>query len=288
MEEPMPGWNEVNRSVLVLQGLQHRFKPVVGIVAGSGSMGVHKVVKDSVKVPFDKIGGFPVPSVEGHGGDLYFGTIGDTPVVMAVGRVHLYEGCTPVEVVHCVRTMVLLGCHTVILMNAAGGINITFKVGDFMVISDHLNLTGQNPLMGPNDGSDGPNSPMGPRFVDMTRAYDPAVQLSLKRGLRQADAGVHTGVYAGVLGPTYETPAEIRMLENAGAEAVGMSTVLEAIAARHLGARVGGISIISNAAAGMKPGATLDHNEVVEAAKRVTPQLIAALEFAVPELAELT
>lgn len=284
----MPGWNEVNRSVLALQGLQRRFKPVVGIVAGSGSTGVHKVVKNAVVVPFADVDGFPVPTVSGHTGDLHFGTIGDTPVVMAVGRVHLYEGYTPAEVVHCVRTMVRLGCHTVILMNAAGGINCLFKVGDFMVISDQLNLTGQNPLVGLNDGPDGPSSPMGPRFVDMNSAYDPTVQLALKRGLQRAGAGVHTGVYAGMLGPSYETPAEIRALESAGAEAVGMSTVLEAIAARHLGARVGGISVISNAAAGLDPDATLDHSKVTQVVERVTPQLIAALEHAVPELAKLT
>lgn len=284
----MPGWKGVNRSVLALQGWQCRFKPVIGIVTGSGSTGVHEVVRNAGKVPFADVDGFPVPTVSGHTGDLHFGTIVDTPVVMAVGRVHLYEGYTPTEVVHCVRTMVQLGCHTVILMNAAGGISCLFKVGDFMVISDHLNLTGQNPLVGLNDGPDGPSSPMGPRFVDMTSAYDPTVQLALKRGLQRAAVGVHTGVYAGMLGPCYETPAEVRMLESAGAEAVGMSTVLEAIAARHLGARVGGISIISNAAAGLTTGTTLEHHEVMQAVERVTPQLIAGLEFAVPELAKLT
>lgn len=273
----------VNRSVQCLRDwLGGGFRPVIGIVGGSGLANLAQIMPESRRareVPYQKIDDFPLPSVAGHTGTLYCGIVEDVPVALLSGRAHLYEDLSPPEVVHAVRTLALWGCRAIILTNAAGGINPDSNVGDFMVIADHLNLTGRNPLVGPNDFS-------GPRFPDMTQVYDPRIQQVLRRALELAGARTHLGVYAGLLGPSYETPAEIRLLRSCGADAVGMSTVLEAIALRHLGVLVGGISVITNAAAGMSDK-TLDHAEVQDVGARAIPRLIEALPYAISEIAAL-
>lgn len=217
---------------------------------------------DAVRIPYARIDGMPRPQVEGHAGRLVIGTCAGQRVVAMQGRAHLYEGHAPGAVVLGVRVMVALGAGAVVLTNAAGGIRSDLLPGTLMLIEDHLNLTGHNPLVGP------PEPDLGPRFPDMSAVYDPGL-----RGLAQAVAAreavaLKGGVYAGLLGPSYETPAEIRMLRTLGADAVGMSTVLEAIAARHMGARCLGISCITNAAAGLAD-APLDHTEVQQRAAQV-------------------
>ena len=236
--------------------------PVVGIVLGSGLGAVAERLKDAVKIPYGEIPGYHKSAVAGHKGCLCIGLLGETPVAVMQGRIHLYEGHPVADVVLPIRVLVKLGCNKLIVTNAAGGINEEFQVGDLMLITDHLNLTATNPLLGPNDEQ------LGVRFPDMTNAYDKtmreeAIQVATSRSLT-----VRTGVYAGMLGPSYETPAEIKMLRGMGADSVGMSTVLEVIAAHHMGARVLGISCISNAAAGMS-GEELSHEEVKEAADAV-------------------
>jgi purine-nucleoside phosphorylase len=245
----------------------------VAVVLGSGWTAVADALgKPEVEVPFSDLGGFPRPTVPGHAGAVRSLVIGDRRVLVFAGRVHLYEGHDPATVVHGVRTAVLAGCRTVVLTNAAGAIRTDLGVGQPVLISDHLNLTGRNPLAGPP-----PPEPFASRFVDVSEAYSPR----LRALAREVDPALAEGVYAGLLGPTYETPAEIRMLQAVGADLVGMSTVLETLAARHLGAEVLGITLVTNLAAGLAP-APLAHDEVVEAARqnmdRVTALLRGVLE----------
>ncbi len=238
------------------------------------------VLENARNIPYSEIDGFTDTTVQGHEGALYYGTIGGVPVVILAGRRHLYEGCTPVEVVHAVRTIAQWGCKVVLLTNAAGGVEFCYRVGDFMVLKDHINFTGRNPLVGENDCP-------GPRFPDMSRVYDVDAGRILANGLEQAGGTVREGVYLGVVGPSYETPAEIRMFGDWGAHAVGMSTVLEAIALRHMGCRVAGVSIITNAAAGVVTSTVLAHEEVQDAGARATPRLIAGIVHAVPAIASV-
>lgn len=234
--------------------------PQIGVVLGSGLGHFADHLEHGVAVPYGEIPHMPAVTVKGHGGRLVFGELGHTQVVCLQGRVHSYEGHPPERVVFGVRLLARLGVHAVLLTNAAGGIRAGFAVGDLMLIRDHINLTGSNPLMGPNDER------FGPRFVDLTRAYDVRVcEAALRAGL---DAGVtlHEGVYAAMQGPSYETPSEIRMLKMLGADAVGMSTVPEVIALRHLDVPVAAISTITNLAAGLGQGA-LSHDEVEQAAR---------------------
>jgi purine-nucleoside phosphorylase len=207
------------------------------------------------EVPLARLGGFPASTVTGHQGTVRSLVAGGLRLLVFLGRVHLYEGHPPATVVHGVRTAVAAGCRAVVLTNAAGGIREGFEVGQPVLVSDHLNLTGHSPLAGPP-----PPAPHQSRFTDLTGLYSPAL-----RGIaRAADPSLAEGVYAGLPGPHYETPAEIAMLRVLGADLVGMSTVLEAIAARHLGAQVLGISLVTNLAAGLAPHG-LDHSEVVAA-----------------------
>jgi purine-nucleoside phosphorylase len=205
-------------------------------------------------------------TVVGHAGRFSFGEVEKVPVVCMQGRVHLYEGHAPDAVVHGVRVMAALGVSIVFLTNAAGGCEPAWAPGDLMLIVDHLNLTGRSPLVGPNDDS------RGTRFPDMSAAYDPGLQGAARDVARAANIPLREGVYAGLLGPTYETPAEIRMFRTLGAHAVGMSTVLEVIALRHMGVRVGALSCITNLAAGISPH-PLDHAEVEATARAKRPQL---------------
>ncbi len=249
--------------------------PRVGIVLGSGLSEVCKRLEVDCRVPYRELPGVPDVSVIGHEGALYLGRLAGVPVVCASGRVHLYEGHSPDQVVHIVRVMATLGVDVAILTNAAGGIRRDFGPGTLMAITDHLNLTGQNPLTGPNA--------RGPRFPDMSRAYDPALLDLASRGAQKLGISLASGVYAGLLGPSYETPAEIDMLETLGASAVGMSTVLETLALRHLNVRVLGLSCITNHAAGRSP-APLDHHEVADVALRTSAVFSGLVEAIVAEL----
>ncbi len=238
------------------------FSPSIGLVLGSGLGAFGDTLEGLVKIPYDKIEGMPTSTVVGHAGNLCLGSVGNARVACLQGRSHLYEGHSIDVATFGVRVLARLGCRVVLLTNAAGGINASFAPGELMLISDHLNLTGQNPLVGPNDSS------LGPRFPDMTNAYDPWVRSCAREAAKKSGVLLREGVYAGLLGPTYETPAEIRMLRTLGADAVGMSTVAEVIALRHLGIRVGAISCITNLGAGMSPN-PLDHSEVEATATRV-------------------
>lgn len=245
-------------------------EPKVALVLGSGLGAFADSLEGSTAIAYGDIAGMPVSAVEGHAGRLVIGHAEGVPVVAMQGRVHLYEGHDPCDVVFGLRLMLSLGAKTLIVTNAAGGIAPGFSVGDLMLIDDHLNLTGKNCLVGTNEAV------LGPRFVDMTQAYDRALGALAAKAARELGFELQRGVYAGLLGPTYETPAEIRMLRTLGADAVGMSTVLETIAARHMGARVLGISCITNLAAGMT-GEPLSHDEVQQTAVKVRDRFVALI-----------
>lgn len=234
-------------------------QPQVGLVLGSGLGAFADSLADATSFGFEDIPNMPTPKVSGHAGRVVVGRVEGVPVAVLQGRVHLYEGHDPDVAVFGVRVLARLGVFAVLLSNAAGGIRTSFKPGTLMMIRDHLNLSGQNPLIGPNDDT------LGPRFPDMTRAYDPRLR-SLAREAA-ADIGCHLeeGVYAAMLGPSYETPAEIRMLRTMGADAVGMSTVNEVTALQHMGVRTAAVSCITNMAAGMTAD-VLDHSEVEKTA----------------------
>jgi purine-nucleoside phosphorylase len=245
-------------------------RPSVAIVLGSG-LGAFGDTLDGVeKVAYRDVPHMASPAVEGHAGNFCFGTVAGTPVVCMQGRVHLYEGHPVERVVQGVRTMARLGASLVLIANAAGGLEAAWSPGDLMVITDHVNLTGNSPLVGGNDAA------LGPRFPDMTSAYDPELRSWLHAAGAEANVALREGVYAGVLGPQYETPAEIRMLRALGAHAVGMSTVHEVIALRHMGVRVAGLSCITNLAAGVS-SRPLDHAEVEATARGRHEQLVALL-----------
>ncbi|CAN5585841.1 purine-nucleoside phosphorylase [soil metagenome] len=233
----------------------------VAIVLGSGLGGLARSLTDAQPLPYTEIEGMPASTVEGHEGALYSALVAGTPTLVFAGRVHLYEGRAPNEVVRPIELAVDAGCDTIVLTNAAGGISPGLEVGAPCLISDHLNLTGTNSLLGPHDGR-------GPRFLDLSDVYDS----ELRAVARAVDPQLGEGVYAGLRGPTYETPAEVRMLAALGADLVGMSTVLEAIAARYLGARVLGISVVTNRAAGLTPE-PLSHDEVAEAGRNAAARL---------------
>jgi purine-nucleoside phosphorylase len=216
--------------------------------------------------------------VPGHAGRLVLGLVRGEPVVAMQGRVHAYEGYTPAQVAFPARVLCALGIHTLVVTNAAGGVNLSFKPGDLMVLTDHLNLSGYNPLIGHNDDR------LGPRFPDMTTAYPAALQAQLLDSGRRVGVELKQGVYAILAGPSYETPAEIRMLRILGADAVGMSTVPEVLAANHMGVRVAGVSCITNLAAGIG-GKPLTHEEVAETAHRVKDLFARLLEDFLPTVA---
>jgi purine-nucleoside phosphorylase len=226
----------------------------LGLVLGSGLRDFVRSVAQPIEIPFADVPGWPRPRVEGHGGALVVGTVAGTPVGCLTGRVHLYEGWQPAEVVRAVRTLRRLGVPDFLLTNAAGGIGDDLSAGDLMLLVDHLNLTGRSPLVGAHEPA------FGPRFPDQSHVYAPR----LRALLQQCGVRLRPGVYAGLLGPSYETPAEVRMLRVLGADAVGMSTVHEAMALNAMGAGVAGLSLITNLAAGIG-GQTLSHDEVVAA-----------------------
>jgi len=253
--------------------------PEIAVVLGSGLGVAAAALDDARTVSFAEIPGWPRSTVEGHAGEMRRGVLMGVEVLFQLGRVHYYEGYAVDEVVRPVRAEIAWGARTVLLTNAAGGLNPAFKAGDLMAIEDHVNLTGQNPLRGPNDAA------RGPRFPDMTDAWDPKLLAALNDCAAEREIRLHGGVYVGLVGPSYETPAEVRMLRAMGADAVGMSTVLEAIAARHLGARIAGISCITNAAA-VVGGPKLAHEDVQIAAARAADDLTRLLSAAMPAFAE--
>jgi purine-nucleoside phosphorylase len=252
-------------------------EPRAALVLGSGLGAFADDIEDGLAIPYAEIPGFARSTVEGHRGRLVLGKVGGVAVAVMQGRFHFYEGYTLEEVTFPVRVLGLLGAKSLVLTNAAGGLNVTFSQGALMVISDHLNLIGTNPLLGPNDER------FGPRFPDMTSVYDHEYQDAAIREAHEMGLELRRGIYAALSGPCYETPAEVRMLRLLGADAVGMSTVPEAIVARHQGLRVLGISCITNMAAGVldRP---IDHAEVMETGELVREKFSELLRNVIPKL----
>ena len=256
--------------------------PDVAIVLGSGLGAFADELTDPLRIPYDDIPQFSGVGVEGHAGVMVVGTTHaddgkQCRVAALCGRVHLYEGHPLATVVHAVRTLHAWGVEVLVLTNAAGGLRTDWESGDLMLMSDHINLTGHNPLCGANDAR------LGPRFPDMSAAYDPKLREMFRACASETGLTLREGVYAGVLGPSYETPAEVRMLGRLGADAVGMSTVNEVIAAAHIGLRVAGISCISNPAAGLSMG-PITHAEVQEVTARKRPHFLKLLRNGLPRL----
>lgn len=235
--------------------------PVAGIVLGSGLGGLADRLEQAVRIPFSEVPGFPTATVAGHAGQLLYGLLAGRPVVMLAGRFHMYEGHDAPLAAFPVRVLHALGAATYIASNAAGGVRRTFVPGDLMLIADHINLMFRNPLIGPTESGD-------ERFPDMSDPYDPALCALMREAAAAVNVPLQDGVYCGLLGPTYETPAEVRMLERHGADAVGMSTVPEVIMARAIGMRAVAVSCITNKAAGLSVE-KLNHQEVMEAGKAV-------------------
>ena len=251
--------------------------PAVGVILGSGLGDFADSLEKATTVRYDEIPGFPRSTVAGHAGKLCFGAVEGVSVIVLSGRIHYYEGHEMSAVVFPARVLARLGCQTVIVTNAAGGINTGFKSGDLMLISDHINAFGTNPLIGPNDDE------LGPRFPDMSDAYRRDLRALARRAAQTAGVKVQEGVYVGVHGPSYETPAEIRSLRTWGADAVGMSTVPEVIALNQMGVGVIGLSCITNMAAGVLPQ-KLDHKEVLETTQRVKGEIVRLLRAMVAAL----
>lgn len=260
-------------------------KPKVAIILGSGLGKFAEHIKNSVEIPFEHIPHFLPTTVEGHAGKLVLGTVTSSrtpnapavPVAVLQGRLHYYEGHSMQQVVFPTRTLCMLGIDTLLLTNAAGGINPAFREGDLMLINDHINMIGSNPLLGPNIKE------LGPRFPDLTEAYSKDYRTTILGCAESLGIEMRQGVYVSLSGPTYETPAEVRMLRTLGGDAVGMSTVPEVIAANHLGVSVGAISCITNLAAGITPR-KLTHAEVMQNAGKAAGKLLQLLDEAIPAL----
>ncbi|MBA4495699.1 purine-nucleoside phosphorylase [Paenactinomyces guangxiensis] len=252
-------------------------RPRIGLILGSGLGVLAEELENPVSISYEEIPHFPVSTVEGHAGQLVLGTLEGQQVVVMAGRFHLYEGHELSSVTFPIRVMKELGVETILVTNAAGGVNESYSAGDLMLIRDHINLMFRNPLIGPNDPE------LGVRFPDMSNAYDPDLRELARRVGDKHGIQLQEGVYTAVLGPSYETPAEIRMIRKIGGDAVGMSTVPEVITARHAGIRVLGISCISNMAAGILPQ-PLSHEEVMETADRVKTKFIQLVRGIIREL----
>ncbi len=255
-------WERVDK---LAESLRDTFgtAPKIAIVLGSGLGTVADRLTDRQTLAVSTLQDWQESTIEGHAGLVHKGKLGSAEVLLQQGRIHLYEGYSPADVVRPLRAMITWGVDTVLLTNAAGGIDTSLQPGQLIIVEDHLNMTGLNPLVGP-DGGD-----RGPRFPDMTDLYDPELRVIALQCAEQHGIKLDKGIYAGLLGPSYETPAEVRMLKTLGATSVGMSTVHEAIASRHLGARIACISCITNSAAGLE-GALLSHDDVKQAGERAT------------------
>jgi purine-nucleoside phosphorylase len=251
-------------------------KPTVGLVLGSGLGGLAETITEAVRIPYQDIPGWPQATVHGHSGQLVIGYLEGQPVVAQQGRAHFYEGYSLPQVTFPIRVMHFLGVQTVILTNAAGGLNPNYQVGDLMLLNDHINfvgMAGNNPLMGSNDES------IGPRFLGMVHTYDKDLREAACRVAEAAGITLHEGVYVWLSGPSFETPAEIRMLRTIGADAVGMSTVPEVLVARHAGMRVMACSGITNEAIdSVDAHMETNHEEVLDAGKILVPKLTAILK----------
>ena len=254
-------------------------KPAIGVVLGSGLGAFADELSDRVDIPYADIPGWPGSTAVGHAGKLILGSIGGVNAAVMAGRAHLYEGYTPAQVTYGVRVLRSLGAHSMVFTNAAGGINLALERGGLVLITDHINLQGCNPLVGPNDDS------LGPRFPDMSDAYARQYRDIAKAVAAQLCIPIGEGVYAAMLGPSYETPAEIRYLRAIGADLVGMSTALEVIAANHMGMKVLGISCVTNMAAGIL-AQKINHEEVLETGAMVRDTLVRFLTALLPRLAD--
>ena len=276
---PIPPSEQPARLAALVAAVRERtdLVPRAGIVLGSGLGSLADELEDPVAIPFSDLPGWPPATAPGHVGRLLLGRLGGTPVVMLQGRFHMYEGNDPGLVVQPVLLFRQLGARLVVLTNAAGGVNPAFGPGTLMLMTDHLNLTGRSPLLGPNADE------LGPRFADMTDVWAPALRARLHAAAAAEGTELAEGVYAGLLGPSFETPAEVRMLRTLGADAVGMSTVLEAIAARWAGLEVCGVSLVTNAGAGYS-GQPLTHEEVLAEGAVAGPRLARVLRRFVSEL----
>jgi purine-nucleoside phosphorylase len=257
---------------------QTRLRPRIGVVLGSGLGAFADNLLDAARIPYENIPFFPRSTAIGHAGQMVIGATGGIPIAAMQGRVHLYEGYSAQEVAFPIRVFAGVGIRAVILTNAAGGINQEYQQGALVVISDHINLQGTNPLVGPNEER------FGARFPDMTQAYSRTYRDMALQSARKMGKTLHQGIYAGLLGPSYETPAEIRYLRTIGADLVGMSTIPEVVAARHMGLNVLAISCVTNMAAGILDQA-LNHQEVLETAERVKGDFIALLQAVISEIA---
>ena len=253
-------------------------RPRIAVVLGSGLGGFADELRNSASIPYVKIPAFPHSTAVGHAGNLVIGTVDGIPVVAMQGRVHLYEGYTAQQVAFPVRVFARMGIKAVVLTNAAGGINPSYKRGALVAIRDHINLQGHNPLVGPSDDR------FGPRFPDMTDCYNPQFRRFVLDEADRLGGDIYEGVYAAMLGPSYETPAEIRYLQTIGADLVGMSTVPEVIAARHMSLDVLAISCVTNMAAGIT-AEKIRHEEVLETGERVRGKFLALLRTVLPKMA---
>jgi purine-nucleoside phosphorylase len=265
----------------------HAVEPRLAIILGSGLGNFAAQVEAATMIDYEQIPGWPVSTVEGHSGKLVLGTIGGVSVVVMQGRVHAYEGYSMNEVTFPMRVLGLLGCTALIVTNAAGGINKSYGEGTLVAISDHINLTGTNAALGRNEGRFGLRKGAGQRFFDMTAAYSPKLRALAHAEAEKQKIPMPEGVYLAVLGPSYETPAEIRAFRVMGADLVGMSTVHEVIVARHMGIEVLGISLVTNMAAGVLDQ-PINHAEVMEMGRRVEGQFTSLVKALVPQVAAAT
>ncbi len=271
-----PTYKKIREAVQFIQS-KTKIQPEIGVILGSGLGSIANKIQDAVTIAYSEIPHFHGTAVDGHAGKMIVGHFNGVPTVFLAGRFHVYEGHTMEEVAFPTRTICALGIKTVVLTNASGAINTRYRPGDIMIIEDHLNLTGDNPLKGPN------LSELGPRFPDMTEAYNRECIQAIEASAKELGITLQKGVYTGLLGPTYETPAEIRMLRILGGDAVGMSTIPETIAANHLGVRVCGLACITNLGAGMSPQ-KLTHHEVVENSKMSVEKMDRLLSHVIPKL----
>jgi purine-nucleoside phosphorylase len=265
--------DEAARYILGRTALRSR----IALVLGSGLGDFADELQHAVRLPYSEIPCFPLSTAVGHAGVLVIGTIGEVAVAVMQGRVHLYEGYSAQQVAFPVRVFARLGVRAIVLTNAAGGISVGYQRGALVAIRDHINLQDHNPLVGPNDEH------FGPRFPDMTDCYNAQLRRFAEEESRRLGFEMQEGIYAAVLGPSYETPAEIRFLRTIGADLVGMSTVLEVIAARHVGLEVLAISSVTNMAAGMS-GGKINHDEVLQAGAKVRGRLLALLRALLPRV----
>ncbi|MGA2212886.1 MAG: purine-nucleoside phosphorylase [Bryobacteraceae bacterium] len=255
-------------------------EPRIAVVLGSGLGAFADELADPIAIPYAEIPGWPVSTAGGHSGKLVFGKLGKLDIAVMAGRAHLYEGYTPAQVTLGVRVLHQLGVHSVVFTNAAGGINLSYSQGALVLLSDHINLQGSHPLIGPNDDS------AGPRFPDMSEAYSTAYRGIAHQVAHELNIQLAEGVYAALTGPSYETPAEIRYLRAIGADLVGMSTVSEVIVANYLGMRVLAISCVTNMAAGILPQ-KINHEEVLETGRQVRDTLIRFLKALLPRVIQV-